>query len=225
MLVTVRADLEQGGARAAANFLSAARRHRRAGSARRPSRVWRFASSPRAWLHPTAHPSRPGSIRPAFCRARPAPLDGGESALEFHVGRSQGAFRVDAEMPREVDDRKQQIADLAGDLLAVAGRERALRSRRPPHGFSRGPVRVRPSRSRPWRPWPAASGRGSGQAARPERPPARPPDMALRIPRGGVRPLGLLGCLDPLPEPVAPRPRQLAGVAEHMGMAAHQLRR
>src|SRR5437870_4401845 len=44
-------------------------------------------------------------------------LDRGEAALELGVGRAQRRLRIGAEMPGEIDDREQQIADLFGQAI------------------------------------------------------------------------------------------------------------
>src|SRR5207247_3431991 len=53
-------------------------------------------------------------------------LDRGKPALEVGVGGAQRGFRIGAQMTGEIDHRKQEIADLAGQALLLAFFQRGL---------------------------------------------------------------------------------------------------
>ncbi len=50
-------------------------------------------------------------------------LDGGKATFKFHIGPAQGHLRIDLEMTREIDDRKQQVADLGTGARCIACRD------------------------------------------------------------------------------------------------------
>src|SRR5260370_31767435 len=50
----------------------------------------------------------------------------GEAAFELRIRAAQGMFRIGTDMPREVDQREQEIAGLFGERLGVATTEDGL---------------------------------------------------------------------------------------------------
>ncbi len=62
-------------------------------------------------------------IRRLLARGRERILDRREPALEFQVCRAQRTLGIDIEVAREIDDREQQIADLARDFLLLSAIE------------------------------------------------------------------------------------------------------
>src|ERR1700676_4814668 len=59
------------------------------------------------------------TLERAALRRKPA-LDVAKAAFKFHVGAAQGEFRIDAGMPRQIDQREQQIAGFFGEFAGVA---------------------------------------------------------------------------------------------------------
>ena len=53
-------------------------------------------------------------------------LDIGKTALEFGVGAAQRGFRIGADMPRQIDQREQEVAGFFREFVGVAAVERRL---------------------------------------------------------------------------------------------------
>src|SRR5258705_7323211 len=67
--------------------------------------------------------------RSAFQRAaarRQRAFNVGETAFELRIRAAQGMFRIGTDMPREVDQREQEIAGFLGERLGVATIEGGL---------------------------------------------------------------------------------------------------
>ena len=62
--------------------------------------------------------------RAALCRKRA--FDVAETAFELYARAAQGVFRIGADMPREIDQREQEIAGFFSERFGVATIEGSL---------------------------------------------------------------------------------------------------
>jgi hypothetical protein len=53
-------------------------------------------------------------------------FDVAKAAFEFGVGAAQRQIRIGADMPRQIDQREQQIASLCGEFVGIAAIERGF---------------------------------------------------------------------------------------------------
>ena len=87
-------------------------------------------------------------------------LDSMQARAEFLVGAAQGFLRVDPQVPAEIDQREQHVAELVLDISGFAFAPSPRAARRSPPRSCRGWASPPSSRSRPSPPSPAASARG-----------------------------------------------------------------
>jgi hypothetical protein len=152
-------------------------------------------------------------------------FDVAEAALELFVGGAQRGFRVGAEMAGQVDDGKQEIADLLPGRARRAGRElggdfTGLLADFCQHRQGIVPVETNPAglfleleRTRQ-----------GGEGDRNTRKRARAAFAgAVRSNRAARCPLAFLLRLDLIPQCIDRIGIETPDIAEHVGMAPHQL--
>ena len=119
--------------------------------------------SPRSTARPSRRATRPranGPWPPARARYR-------RSGARIWRWCRAAPFRIGADMPRQIDQREQQIAGFLREFVARRRDRARPRSRRLPRGSCAAPRGDRSSRSRRWRPCAAIPSRASAPAGRP----------------------------------------------------------